>query len=49
MDGQRIDNRDSLTRSLNRKKPGDRIRLTIFRNGKEIEVNVTLGEAGNRL
>ena len=49
MDGQHIDNRDALTRYLNRKRPGDRIKLTIFRNGKETEVGVTLGEAGNRL
>ncbi len=49
MDGQRIDGRDALTRLLNRKKPGDRINLTVFRNGKKIDVNVTLGEAGNRL
>jgi S1-C subfamily serine protease len=49
MDGQRIDGRDSLTRYLNRKKPGDHIKLTVFRNGKKIEVGVTLGDAGNRL
>jgi S1-C subfamily serine protease len=49
MDGQNIDHRDALTRYLNRKKPGDRVRLTIIRNGKQIDVSVTLGEAGNRL
>jgi S1-C subfamily serine protease len=49
MDGQRIENRDALTRYLNRKKPGDRIKLTIVRNGRQMEVSVTLGEAGNRL
>jgi putative serine protease PepD len=49
MDGQRIENRDALTRYLNRKKPGDRIKLTIIRNRQQIEVGVTLGEAGSRL
>ncbi|MDR3719777.1 MAG: trypsin-like peptidase domain-containing protein [Bryobacteraceae bacterium] len=49
MDGQKIDGRDALTRYLNRKKPGDRVKLTVFRNGKKIEVAVTLGEAGSRL
>jgi len=49
MDGQHIDNRDALTRYLNRKRPGDRVKLSVFRNGKQIEVSVTLGEAGNRL
>jgi S1-C subfamily serine protease len=49
MDGQRIDKRDTLTRYLNKKRPGDRINLTIYRNGKKIDVNVTLGEAANRL
>ena len=49
MDGQRIENRDALTKYLNRRKPGDRVRLTVFRNGKEFEIGVTLGEAANRL
>ena len=49
MDGQRIDSRDALTRFLNRKKPGDHVKLTIYRNGRKIDVGVTLGEAGNRL
>ena len=49
VDGQRIDGRDMLTRFLNRKKPGDRIKLTVFRNGRQTDISVTLGEAGNRL
>ena len=49
VDGQRIETRDALTRILSRKRPGDRITLTVFRNGHPVEVKVTLGEGGNRL
>ncbi|MGD0578604.1 MAG: trypsin-like peptidase domain-containing protein [Bryobacteraceae bacterium] len=49
MDGQRIETRDALTRFLSRKRPGDRITLTVVRNGRSVEVKVTLGEGGNRL
>jgi S1-C subfamily serine protease len=49
VEGQQIDRADTLTRYLNRKRPGDKIRLTIFRGGRSVDVTVTLGEGGNRL
>ena len=49
IDGQKLDGRDTLTRAMNRKRPGDRIKLTIFRGGKQMDLSVTLGEAANRL
>jgi S1-C subfamily serine protease len=49
VEGQRIETRDALTRLLSRKRPGDRITVSVFRNGKSVDVKVTLGEGGNRL
>ncbi len=50
IDGRPMNTRDALRRYLRRKRPGDTIHLKIFRNGRVIEVNVTLGGArGERL
>jgi S1-C subfamily serine protease len=49
VEGQRIETRDALTRLLSRKRPGDRITVSVFRNGKSVDVKVALGEGGNRL
>ena len=49
VEGQRIETRDALTRLLSRRRPGDRITVSVFRNGKAVDVKVTLGEGGNRL
>lgn len=45
VDGKPVDRLDALTRALSRKRPGDKLELTIFRNGRRVNVTVTLGEA----
>ena len=43
IDGHRIDTIDALTQYLDTKKVGDRVNLSILRNGQHISVTVTLG------
>lgn len=45
IDGKVADKTDSIARSLNKKRPGDKIELTVFREGKSTKVTATLGEA----
>jgi S1-C subfamily serine protease len=45
IDGKDITRKLDLDVILNHKKPGDTARVTIFRDGKKTDVNVTLGEA----
>jgi len=45
VDGKPVDRLDALTRAMARKRPGDKLELTLFRNGKRVNVTVTLGEA----
>ena len=45
IDGKPVDRLDALSRALARKRPGDKVELTLFRNGKRVNVTVTLGEA----
>ncbi|HLY16971.1 MAG TPA: trypsin-like peptidase domain-containing protein [Bryobacteraceae bacterium] len=49
VDGQPIENAETLQRVLNRKRVGDTLALTIFRNGKTQQVRVKLGEAPQAL
>ena len=49
VDGQSIESRNALTQYMNHKRPGDKLRLTVVRNGKKVDVTVTLGDSGNRL
>ncbi len=44
IDGQAANRNDSIARALSRKRPGDPIELTLFRNGRVVKVKVTLGE-----
>jgi S1-C subfamily serine protease len=44
IDGKPVDRDDAISRSLSHKHAGDTIELTIFRNGRTINVRVTLGE-----
>jgi S1-C subfamily serine protease len=46
IDGHPIDREDAISRALARKHAGDTIELTIFRNGKTMNVRAKLGEAG---
>jgi serine protease Do len=43
VDGSKIDATHSLTSLLNQHKPGDKVELTILRDGKATHVTVTLG------
>jgi S1-C subfamily serine protease len=46
IDGQPVDRDDAISRALARKRTGDNLDLTIFRNGRTINVHVRLGESG---
>jgi S1-C subfamily serine protease len=49
VDGQPVDAKDTLQRVMNRKRGGDILTLTIFRNGRNMDVKVKLGEAPQAL
>jgi S1-C subfamily serine protease len=46
IDGKPVDRNDAISRSLSTKRSGDALELTIFRNGRTINVRVRLGEEG---
>jgi S1-C subfamily serine protease len=45
IDGKTVETRDALTRTMEQKKPGDKIELTVWRGGRSRKVSVTLGSA----
>jgi S1-C subfamily serine protease len=45
VDGKQVEEADAVTRALGRKRPGDMLDLTIYRDGHSINVRVKLGEA----
>ena len=47
IDGQPVSNSSSLSRTMARKRPGDRIELTILRNGRRTTITVRLGGGGS--
>jgi S1-C subfamily serine protease len=47
-DGQTIDDKETLSRLLNKKHGGDTLELTVYRNGRSEKVRVKLGEAPRR-
>jgi S1-C subfamily serine protease len=49
IDGIPVDGPDALRRAVNRKKAGDRMEFTIFRNGRSVKVPLTLGAAAEAL
>ncbi|HTT65639.1 MAG TPA: trypsin-like peptidase domain-containing protein [Bryobacteraceae bacterium] len=49
VDGQPVEGNDSLQRALNRKRVGDMLQLTIYRNGRTQRLNVKVGEAPRTL
>jgi S1-C subfamily serine protease len=49
VDGQPVESNDSLQRVLNRKRVGDTVDLTIYRNGRTQRVPVKVGEAPQTL
>jgi len=44
IDGQKISNRLDVSVTLNHKRPGDTIKVTVYRGGKKIDLPVTLGD-----
>ena len=44
IDGNAIDHSDAISRALSRKRSGDSLELTIFRNGRTMNVRVRLGD-----
>jgi S1-C subfamily serine protease len=48
-DGQNIEDNNTLPTLLNRKRGGDAIELTIYRNGQTQKLRVKLGEAPQQL
>jgi S1-C subfamily serine protease len=45
IDGRAVDRTDAISRALNRKRAGDTVDLTVFRNGRQTTIKVRLGEA----
>jgi len=43
LDGTRVETMDQLIKLVSRREPGDSVRLTIVRDGRQQEVTVTLG------
>jgi S1-C subfamily serine protease len=43
IDGQPVEGRDSLSNALSRKRPGDSIELTVYREGRRVKVRIDLG------
>jgi S1-C subfamily serine protease len=44
IEGQKVDRADALTRALSKKRPGDKLAITIYRQGRQQQLTVTLGE-----
>jgi S1-C subfamily serine protease len=45
IDGRTADRPDAITRALAGKKPGDKLNLTLYRSGRQMNLTVTLTEA----
>jgi S1-C subfamily serine protease len=48
IDGETIKNADDFLTAIESKRPGDRVELTVLRNGQEFKVPVILGGGGER-
>jgi putative serine protease PepD len=46
IDGKPIDRNDAISRALSRKRTGDTLEVTIFRNGRTMNVKITLSDQG---
>ncbi len=49
IDGKPVESNDSLQRALNRKRAGDMIELTLYRNGRQTQLKIRLGESPQAL
>jgi S1-C subfamily serine protease len=45
VDGEKIEDEDTLLQIMNNHRAGDTVKITIYRNKKKIDVSVSLGEA----
>ncbi|MBV8732952.1 MAG: PDZ domain-containing protein, partial [Acidobacteriia bacterium] len=45
VEGQPVEGPETLTRAFNRKRAGDMLNLTVYRNGRTQQIAVRLGEA----
>jgi S1-C subfamily serine protease len=45
LDGQKIEDEQSLAQIMNNHRAGDTVKVTIYRNKRKMEVDVSLGEA----
>ena len=45
IDGVTADRQDAISRALMKKRPGDKISVALFRDGKSLQMTLTLGEA----
>lgn len=45
IDGEKIQDQDDLTQMMNNHRAGDNVKVTIYRNKKKMDVEVSLGEA----
>jgi len=45
IDGEKIQDQDDLTQMMNNHRAGDTVKVTIYRNKKKMDVQVSLGEA----
>ncbi|WP_199615635.1 S1C family serine protease [Paenibacillus alkalitolerans] len=48
VDGAEIKNADDLSNVISKKKPGDKVALKVMRDGKEMTVNVTIGDRNDQ-
>ena len=46
IDGHPVDREDAISRALAAKRTGDILELTVFRNGRTVNVHVRLGDDG---
>ncbi|HAG27555.1 TPA: 2-alkenal reductase, partial [Patescibacteria group bacterium] len=44
LNGERLDENNSLARALKKFRPNDRVEAKVFRDGSEIVVTITIGE-----
>jgi S1-C subfamily serine protease len=49
IDGQPVEGNDALRRAISKKRAGDTIELTVYRNHRQQKVRVKLGEAPQTL
>jgi S1-C subfamily serine protease len=49
VDGKRVEEQDAITRAISRKHAGDSLTLTIWRDGRSMDVKVTLAPQGNEI